>query len=170
MQAFALVIVSRHYVWVCILVGRRTATAVGDDCGAPLPCGLQSNDWRHPDLPCLAWQAAFRIRSVASPTLTTFPQRWWVSSWTRWWWNRLHHCWWIFNGMVERLDWIFVRKVAESINTNSNQKLHPKSYVLRGGGATHFARAPPSRYPFIVHGETSIFFSLPYLYTRVYCI
>ncbi len=31
------------------------------------------------------------------------------------------------------LDWIFVGKVVERININSNQKLHPKSYVLRGG-------------------------------------
>jgi hypothetical protein len=35
--------------------------------------------------------------------------------------------------MVERLDLIFVQKVAKRINTNSNQ-LHAKSYVLSGGG------------------------------------
>ncbi len=42
--------------------------------------------------------------------------------------------------MVEGLGWIFVGKVAERINMNSNQKLHAKSYVLRGGGQ-HILRA-----------------------------
>ncbi len=50
--------------------------------------------------------------------------------------------------MVEGLDWIFVGKVAEKINSNSNQKLHVKSYILRGGGGgQHISRAPTSRYP-----------------------
>jgi hypothetical protein len=53
MWAFALVIASGHYVLVCIFVRRRIATAVGDDCGASLLCGSQSNDWRHPNLPYL---------------------------------------------------------------------------------------------------------------------
>jgi hypothetical protein len=43
--------------------------------------------------------------------------------------------------MVEGLDWIFIGKVAERINTNSNQKLHAKSYILSGWGGQHILRA-----------------------------
>ncbi len=44
------------------------------------------------------------------------------------------------HGIVKRLDWIFDRKVEESINANSNHKLHPKSYIVRGGGGQHILR------------------------------
>ncbi len=65
-------------------------------------------------------------------------------------WGGLQGC-----GIVERLHWIFVGKVEESMNTNSNHKLHAKSHMLRGG-ATHFARAPPSRDPAVPALSTEV--------------